>query len=355
MSVKTVPIILFGFGGVGRELAAQLMAARATTAARNRLRFVIAGLVDSRGWLWNPAGLSDEQISQASDVKKKGRPLSDERPVDVEIIERATAAGLEEALVVDVTAAAGMEPVIDRALEHGYGVVLANKKPLAGPWPIAQHYFNQPRLRYESTVGGGQPVIATLNYLLDANDPPRRISGQISGTLGYICRRLDDGTPFSRALAEAKAKGFTEPDPREDLGGLDARRKLLILGRMLGWPMEESDVAVEALYPPALAHLTTPEFMAAAVSLDPSLKDRVEAAGRQGARLRYVAELAEGRGALSLQPIPQESPLANMKYISFETAIYDSEPLTISGKAAGVAMTAAGVMGDMVALANNTA
>jgi homoserine dehydrogenase len=187
--------------------------------------------------------------------------------------------------------------------------------------------------------------------LMDVNDPIRAIEGQISGTLGFICGRLDEELPFSRALAEAKAKGYTEPDPREDLGGLDARRKLLILGRMAGWPMEEGDIEIEQLYPRSLAHLTVPEFMAAAVAIDPSLRDRVAAAKAEGQILRYVAHLAEGKGKVGLTPIPQSSPLANLKYISFRTGFYDSEPLLLGGKGAGVGMTAAGVLGDMIGLA----
>jgi homoserine dehydrogenase len=120
------------------------------------------------------------------------------------------------------------------ALALDYGVVLANKKIFAGPWESAQTYFNNPRIRHESTVGGGQPVIATLRYLLDTNDPVSEIEGQLSGTLGFLCQQLDQDVPFSTAVAEAKARGYTEPDPRDDLGGMDVMRKVLILGRMAG-------------------------------------------------------------------------------------------------------------------------
>ncbi|MEW5986879.1 MAG: homoserine dehydrogenase, partial [Chloroflexota bacterium] len=320
-------------------------------AGRNQLRLDVIALCDHQSWLWRPDGLTDEELLAAIAAKQKGQAWGADRPPDLELLDQAVTAGLEEAIVVDVTAADGMEPVLDRALELGYGVVLANKKPLAGPWATAQGYFNNPRLRHESTVGGGQPVIATLRYLLDTNDPPLRIEGQLSGTLGFICGRLDDGVPFSQALAEAKAKGYTEPDPREDLGGRDVMRKMMILGRMAGWPLEESDLEVESLYPRALAHLSVREFMAASVAIDPSLRDRVNAAGAAGEVLRYVAELEGGKGSVGLKPVPMESPLANLKYISFRTRLYDDPPLMICGKGAGVGMTAAGVLGDLIGLA----
>jgi homoserine dehydrogenase len=216
---------------------------------------------------------------------------------------------------------------------------------------VSQRYFNHPRLRHESTVGGGQPVIAALRYLLDVADPIHRITGQLSGSLGYICGRLDEGAAFSQAIAEAKAKGYTEPDPRDDLGGRDVMRKILILGRMAGWPLEAAALTVESLYPAEMGELSVADFMARAEELDGEMAARVTAAARTGKVLRYVAEVEEGAGRVSLQEIPADSPLANMKYISFRSGIYHDEPLLIGGKGAGVEMTAAGVLGDILDLA----
>ncbi len=349
--MKYVPVVVFGAGGVGRALIRQIIAGRDNLLARNGLRIDVLALVDSRSWLWERAGLSDLQLRQALADKEAGRPIGGERPDDLTLMQQVEAAWVSRGVVVDVTAVNGMEPVFNYALDHGFGVVLANKKPLAGPWASAQRYFNNPLLRHESTVGGGQPVIATLRYLMDTQDPIIAIEGQLSGTLGYICRRLDAGAPFSRALAEAKASGYTEPDPREDLSGKDVMRKIMILARMAGWPLEEANVTVESLYPSALAHLSVAEFMAASVALDPAMRDRVNAAGAAGEVLRYVARLEDGRATVGLHGIPAESPLANLKYVSFRTGRYDDEPLLIGGKGAGVEMTAAGVVGDVIDLA----
>ncbi|MCI0648900.1 MAG: homoserine dehydrogenase [Chloroflexi bacterium] len=348
--MKHIPVILFGAGGVGRALLWQIVVSRPVVAGRNQIVFNVVAVVDSRSWVWAPAGLADDQLLALVAAKAEGQRLGPERPGNVEIVEQAAAAGLEGALVVDVTAEAGMEPLLDRALASGYGVVLANKKPLAGPWSTAQRYYNNPRLRHESTVGGGQPVIATLRYLLDTNDPIFRIEGQMSGTLGYICGRLDEGVPFSQAVAEARANGYTEPDPREDLGGLDVRRKIMILGRMAGWPLEEADITIETLYPPALASLPVEAFMAKIGVMDGPIRERVAAARAAGALLRYTAELEAGVGSVGLKPVSREEPLANLKYISFRTALYNDQPMMIGGKGAGVEMTAAGVLGDMIGL-----
>jgi len=349
--MKTVPVALMGCGGVGQSLIKQLLGATEVIARRNGLEFRVVALLDSESWLYENSGLSSVQLEEAVRQKRSGSAIGEPQPPNGSWLDHLVKDGLDEAQLVDVTAASGLEPLFRDALDHDYGIVLANKKPLTGPWDGAKLFFNNSRVRYESTVGGGQPVIAMLRYLLDTNDTPTEITGQLSGTLGYICTRMDEGLPFSTALAEAKANGFTEPDPREDLAGQDVMRKMLILARTIGWPLDESDFEVEALYHPSLAHLSVDEFMKASIALNPSMQDRVNAAGAAGEVLRYAAEVNEGGGAVELKPIPVENALANLKYIGMRTPHYHLEPLMVGGKGAGVAMTAAGVLGDMIGLA----
>ena len=349
--MKHIPVILFGAGGVGRALLRQIIDTRDLVASRNRCRFDVVCVLDSRSWLWQPAGLGDDQLLQIIYAKEAGQRIGGRRPDGLQVLDQLPEAGLERCLVADVTAAVGMEPVINKALEVGYGVVLANKKPLTGPWEEAKHYFAHPSLRYESTVGGGQPVISTLRYLRDTGDQIFGIEGQLSGTLGYICSQLDRGIVFSHALADANALGYTEPDPREDLGGQDVKRKILILGRMAGWPLEDEEIEVESLYHPSLSHLLVDEFMEASVAMDPSIRDRVRVANADGKVLRYLAAVNEQGGSVGLKGVRQGNPLADLKYISFRTSRYEDEPLMIGGKGAGVAMTAGGVLGDMIGLA----
>ena len=350
--MKRIPVVIFGAGGVGAAVLRQIVDGRNRVASRNQCRFEVVAATDSRSCLFAAEGLDDAALLAAVERKRRGMAVAEgARPSEIEIVDRARQAGWEKGIVVDATAVAGMEPVLDHALEAGYGVALANKKALAGPWQTAQKYFNQPRVRHESTVGGGQPVIATLRYLLDVNDPIYEIEGQMSGTLGFICGQMDGGAPFSRAVREAKALGYTEPDPREDLSGKDVMRKALILARMAGWPLEEADIEVESLYSPELADLSVPEFMDAAAGLDETMRLRVATAQTEGMVLRYVAEVRDGRGVVGLKPVPAGSALASLKYISFRTGRYDDEPLLIGGKGAGVEMTAAGVLGDMIDLA----
>ena len=351
--MKQIPVIVFGIGGVGQALLRQVVHGRARVAERNSCHFNIVAIADSKNWAWNTTGLNDEEVMQVVFNKQQGlrlAPTAESHSSPLAILDRAATAALNNVIVVDVTAVDGMEPVVDCALELGYSLVFANKKPFAGPWQTAQKYFNHPRIRHESTVGGGQPVIATLRYLLDVNDPIERIEGQLSGTLGFVNGRLDQGAALSQAIAEAKAKGFTEPDPREDLSGMDVMRKVMILGRMVGWPLSAADIEVESLYPAEMAGLSVAEFMAVAPQLDAAMRERVETAAQRGNVLRYVAEVEAGRGRVGLKELPAGTPLANLKYVSFKTERYNDEPLLIGGKGAGVEMTAAGVLGDMIDL-----
>lgn len=367
--MKRIPVIMMGAGGVGRALIEQIVEGREVAEARGNCRFDVVAMVDSQSWRWDAEGLDDETLLQLVSAKKEARrrvaaqgnrrrgrerpgdpPLGEERPDVASIVQQAVDASLEGSTLVDVTASDDMTPAIDAALQAGYGVVLANKKPLAGPWAESEAYYGRPQLRYEATVGGGQPVMATLRYLLDSGDRLQRVEGQLSGTLAYILRRLDEGTSFSVALAAARVKGLTEPDPRQDLGGRDVQRKLLILGRTAGWPLEAEAIGVESLFPSSLAHLDVTEFMMASMAMDPSLRDRANAAGAAGEVLRYIAELEAEGGQVGLKAVPMDAAQANLKYVSFQTERYEESPLLVGSNSGGVQTTAAAVLGDMMSL-----
>ena len=350
--MKEIPVIIFGVGGVGRTLVQQIIDTRAAIAQSNALRFKVVALVDSRQWFFVPEGLSDSELTTAIQRKESGQPLGgSERPSAEKLISMVAAAGVENAVVVDVTATDGMEPAIDLALEKGYGIALANKKPHAGPWSSAQKYYGNPAVRHESTVGGGEPIIASLRYLSDIHDTFFSCEGQLSGTLGFMCRELEKGRPFSAALGSAMELGYTEPDPRDDLSGEDVMRKVLIMGRMAGWQLEQNDFEVESLYDADLADCSVAEFVEKAGQMDAGLAKRFADAKAAGKVLRYVGRVTAEGGKVGLMELDANSPMANLKYIQFHTKLYDAEPLMIIGAGAGLEMTAGGVLGDMISLA----
>ncbi len=355
--MRRIPLIQFGLGGVGRAVIERVLAAQEIFARREGMALHYVALCDSRGAVIAPDGLGAEDLRSLLAAKAAGQSLADlplgYRQDGLEDI--VDLAGVPGAIVIDVTATETTAPALQLALQRGYSAVLANKKPLAGPFALFQALTAGGRLRYEATVGAGVPVIATLRQaLLAAQDQVQRIEGCFSGTLGYLATGLQAGEPFSALVAQAKQLGYTEPDPREDLGGMDVARKALILARTLGWPLELADVVVEPLFPPDLGAGSATDFLAALPALDASYRQRVAAARDQGCTLRYVAQLAGGAAAVGLRSTPLDSPLGRLQgtdnLIAFHTDIYHNTPLVLQGRGAGAHGTASGVLADLVAL-----
>jgi homoserine dehydrogenase len=182
-----------------------------------------------------------------------------------------------------------------------------------------------------------------------------RIEGLLSGTLGFVLSEVSAGTAFSQAVRAAMHRGYTEPDPREDLSGTDVGRKALILARLLGYPGELSRTAVESLVPKWARTIPLAEFLARLRELDAGWRRRVQAAAADGMVLRYVATVTRSKIAVGLRPVPGASPLAAIKgsdnQLVFTTARYKANPLVITGPGAGAEVTAAGVLNDILRLA----
>jgi aspartokinase/homoserine dehydrogenase 1 len=204
-------------------------------------------------------------------------------------------------------------------------------------------------------VGAGLPIIDTYHKLTESGDRVERIEGLLSGTLGHVLTEVGEGTPFSRAVRGAMRLGYTEPDPREDLSGMDVGRKALILARLLGYRGELRRAAVESLVPKWARALPLPQFLERLGELDGEWKRRVDAARSRGDVLRYVATVTPTRIAVGLRTVPLSSPLASLKgsdnQLVFTTARYKANPLVIRGPGAGAEVTAAGVLNDILRLA----
>jgi homoserine dehydrogenase len=352
--MKRVPIVQLGLGGVGRALVRQLFAQRDALAARYGVALELYALVDSAGLLNTGEPLAPETVLRALDAKAAGGSLLDVggrvrtgNPASL----RVTPPGI----AVDVSAAAGNEVPLADAVRFGNRVVLANKKPLTAPLHLFQTLTEHGATRYEATVGAGLPVISTLQSLLDSGDTVGRIEAVMSGTLGFLCAELEAGRPFSEALRDAHARGYTEPDPRDDLSGMDVARKALILARSMGLPWELDAIPAEPWFPPELATVRRDEFMARLHELDAPIAARVDEARASGGALRYVATLSPEGARVGLQILSSAHPLAGLRgpdnLFSFTTARYAERPLVVRGPGAGQDVTAAGVLADIVATA----
>lgn len=351
------PVIIFGVGNVGRALVRQIVDCRALHAQTLKVRFEIVALADSDGAVFEASGLDDAELDAVLRAKEGGARLKDSELgyVQHDLVDLVDIAAEDETIVVDLTATDDTIPALEDALDRGYGVVTANKLPLAADLATWRRLSDHRRFRWEATVGAGIPVIAPLQTLIRTGDDVHRIEGALSGTLGYLSSQLEAGARFSDAVRAAKALGYTEPDPRQDLGGLDAGRKALILARMLGYPLELRDVEVESLYPAHMDRLSLDEFMRDGLpELDADYGRRVAFAQSHGQTLRYVAEVGDGQARVGFKALDPGDRLAQARssdsIVLFHTARYTDSPLVISGRGAGAANTAMGVLGDMLSL-----
>jgi homoserine dehydrogenase len=242
---------------------------------------------------------------------------------------------------------------------HGMDVVMANKVPLASDLATARELLKEARARgrrvlHEATVGAGLPIIDTLQQLRASGDRVDSVDSSPSGTMGYLFSEMGRGRTFSDAVRQAMALGYTEPDPRDDLCGLDVARKGLILGRMLGYSGEMADVSLESLVPASLRDVSAERFTELLDECDAEWAQRMDEARARGEVLRYRARSTRGGVRVGLVSAPIGSALASLdgtdNLFVFTTARYRNRPLVVSGPGAGAEVTAAGVLGDVLRL-----
>ena len=354
-----VNVLLLGRGTVGGRFLAQLEATRESLRARQGVATRLFGVVDRHGAHVDPRGLIPSRLPPRSSAPT-GSP-----PDMAQLLDRLSR--LPVPVLVDCTAADGMEALYVEAFRRGIHVVAANKKPLALPagrraqvFDVARQHFRA--WHYETTVGAGLPVIETLKNLVATGDVVERIDGSLSGTLGFLCQEVMAGTPLSVAVRTARDRGYTEPHPRDDLSGLDVARKALILARELGLQLELQDVAVEPFVDAGLLLEDDPErFLRQLVAHDEAFAAQVARYAAAGRTLRYLVQIVPGAegprvhvGPVAVDAGHPAVPLRGAEaLVAFTTARYQDYPLIVRGAGAGGDVTAAGVLADVLRLTQN--
>lgn len=352
-------VVLLGFGQIGRTLAPLIAKVKP-----DALTLRIVGLIDRSGFVFDANGLSPRRLAALAAAKAKGTalakvPAGGRQAGAAEAVAFVARHALSNPILVDLTADDTTE-TLKAALSAGMHVVLANKRPVTAAKrsydelrAVAQTHGR--RVLHEATVGAGLPIIDTYQKLVESGDRVSKIEGCPSGTLGYLFGELGRGTPFSTALRGAIAKGYPEPDPREDLSGQDVARKALILGRLIGFAGELSDIAVESLVPDGAERLALDLFLRRLDEYDAAWAERVAAAAARGGVLRYRAIVTPRSIRVGLVVVDASSPMASLNgtdnQFIFTTMRYRKNPLVITGPGAGPAVTAGGILNDVLKLA----
>lgn len=347
--MKKLNIIQLGVGNVGETVIEQIYKQKKNIKKEFSVELNYYGLFNSRHGVYKN-NLSKKEVNYAlKDLACVPSGSSNK------LIEQAIADVPAPFVLIDTSASDKTIPLIEAALERKGFVVLANKKPLSGKWREFEklHKLGNNHLLYETTVGAGLPVIQTIKNLQNTGDEIIEIQGCFSGTLGYLFSQLEKGKAFSEAVKDAKKKGFTEPDPRDDLSGRDVARKALILARMIGHKINLEDIRIEKLYPKEMQNLHSEEFFQKIPALDEYYRKKLDKARKENKVLRFVATV-NGHVSVDLKEIDAASDIGNLKgpdnLIVLKSKRYYDNPLVIKGPGAGKEVTAAGIFSDIVAI-----
>ena len=354
LSPHTLSIGVIGPGSVGRVLLDQIASQSDRLHQQIKLDLRVRGLLGTRKMLLAEPGV------QLSDWRARYEASTTIADID-RFVEHVRVDYLPHTVLIDCTASSEVAKRYPEWLAAGIHIVTPNKKANSADLSFYRRLRQARRtggshFLYEANVGAGLPVIQTLRDLRETGDDITSIEGIFSGTLAYLFNVYDGTKSFSEIVHDARQRGYTEPDPRDDLSGVDVARKLIILGREMGLELELADVQVESLVPAGLEGGTIDEFMARLPQFDGGMRERFEKAKARGKVLRYVGRItAKGEASVGIVELDYKHAFANIaltdNVVRFATRWYCENPLIVQGPGAGPEVTAGGVFSDLLRLA----
>ncbi|OGK17788.1 hypothetical protein A2866_05500 [Candidatus Roizmanbacteria bacterium RIFCSPHIGHO2_01_FULL_39_8] len=347
---SSLNIIHLGPGNVGKAFLRILLEQKKLIQSVFGIKIIVSGIVRSDKYLFSRDGLSDKEIKKVINKDENLRWLNTPGQTHIKQLMRFIP---KKSVLLDTSASDKTVDLLIYQLERGGFAVVSNKKTLISELsdrkkfnPFQQSFF------YETTVGAGLPVISTVKDMIESGDKIEEIEGCFSGTLGFIFSELEKGSPFSGAVLAAKELGYTEPDPRDDLSGIDVARKALILSRLLGKRISLKNIKTIPLYPEEMKRLSADEFLSQVHRLDSGYKKRLSNALRERKTLRYVAVVTKNKTEVSLKEVQISGDIGSLKgpdnIIKIRSERYKANPMIIKGPGAGIEVTAAGVFADLL-------
>jgi aspartokinase/homoserine dehydrogenase 1 len=353
---KTLHAFCLGTGNIGKTLFNQLNAHSDYLKDNNGIQVKIAGISNTRKMTFNSDGISLD--TWQNDLQSS--------PYEADLqsfINRMKEMNLPNCVFIDNTASPVPIGFYEEIFKANISVITCNKIGNSGSYKQYRTFKDTARAHgvdffYETNVGAGLPIINTLKNLMNSGDRVQRIEAILSGTISFIFNNFKGDANFHDVVKEAQEKGYTEPDPRDDLSGKDFMRKMLILARDAGYPMEEADVEIESVLPKAsLEAKTVEDFYATLKTEDAHFAKLKDAAEKDGKVLRYIGKLENGKVSITLQMVDENHPFYMLSgsdnIISFTTDRYRERPLVVKGPGAGAEVTAAGVFADLINVGAN--
>ncbi|SMO56692.1 bifunctional aspartate kinase/homoserine dehydrogenase I [Fodinibius sediminis] len=353
--IKSVNLFLIGIGLIGSKLLELFQRQADLLYEKHNIELKLCGIANSRNYMIKEEGMPF--TGWPDRLESEGTPMSLNA-----FLEEADELNLPNSLFIDCTASEEVSDFYPEVMKANFSLVTANKKANSGPLKRYQELqelaleYNVMYL-YETNVGAGLPVVKTLKEQVLAGDEITRIEGVLSGTLSYIFNTYNGEIPFSEVVKGALQKGYTEPDPREDLNGMDVARKLLILAREAGFEVEMSDLVIENLVPePAREADSIDSFFEKLADFDDDFKKKYDEAASKGHRLCYIARYEKGEATVGLEEIDADHPFSGLSgsdnIIAFHTMHYRDTPLVVKGPGAGAEVTAGGILADILRISN---